>query len=50
MEPLVAHTGGLHDIAWFVVPVALALVVLRLAERRARQRAETEDEEPSADD
>ncbi len=36
---ILAHGSGIDDVAWFVVPVVLALVLLRLAERRARRRA-----------
>lgn len=41
-----AHGSGIDDVLWFVVPVILAIGVLRVAERRARQRAERE---PSVD-
>lgn len=30
-----AHGSGIDDVLWFLVPVVLALVVLRRAERRA---------------
>lgn len=41
---ILAHGSGIDDLAWFVVPVVLALVLLRLAERRARRRASDADD------
>jgi hypothetical protein len=40
---VLAHGSGIDDILWFVVPVALVIVWLRVAERRARRRAEETD-------
>ncbi len=37
--PILAHGSGIDDILWFVVPVALVIGWLRIAERRARRRA-----------
>jgi hypothetical protein len=40
---VLAHGSGVDDVLWFLVPVVLALVVLRRAERRAaRQNAESD--------
>ena len=36
-----AHGSGIDDVLWFLVPVVLALIVLRRAERRA-SKAKTE--------
>lgn len=47
MVPVIAHTGGLHDWIWLVIPAVVGLAVLRFAERKARQQAEGEGEEPS---
>lgn len=40
LEVVLAHGSGIDDLAWFVVPVVAALVLLRAAERRARRNAE----------
>ncbi len=47
-----AHQGGWDEILWFVVPAGLAVLALRWAERRARRRAEHEQEltPPGSDD
>ncbi len=37
-----AHGSGIDDVAWFVVPVIVVLVGLRIAERRARARSSQE--------
>ncbi len=34
-----AHYGGIDEIGLFLVPVVLAVVALRWAERRARRRS-----------
>lgn len=39
-----AHQGGWDEVLMFAVPAALAIFGLRWAERRARQRAEDEQE------
>lgn len=44
MTALLAHGTGLDDVLVFVGVVGLSLVALRLAERRARRRAEQADE------
>lgn len=36
----VAHGSGVDDLLWFVVPVLVAIGVLRVVERRARQKRE----------
>ncbi len=41
-----AHGSGIDDVLWFVVPVLLALFLLRWAERRARRRAAQDDPTP----
>ena len=42
------HYGGIDEIGVFLVPVVLAILALRWAERRARRRASGDD--PSAAD
>jgi hypothetical protein len=37
---VIAHGSGIDDIAWFVVPVAVVLISLRIAERRARSKTQ----------
>jgi hypothetical protein len=39
-----AHFGGIDEIGIFVVPAVLAIVALRWAERKARRRAEGQDQ------
>lgn len=45
MMNMFAHYGGIDEIAVFVVPVILALVALRWAERRARTKVADDEEE-----
>ena len=45
-----AHGFYIDDILWFVIPVGLSLWVLRWAERRARERAESEPPDSEAPD
>ncbi len=45
MMNVFAHYGGIDEIGIFVVPVILALVALRWAERRARNKAGGDEEE-----
>lgn len=45
-----AHGFYIDEFLWFVVPIGLSLVVLRWAERRARQRAESEAPTSAAPD
>ena len=42
--PLLAHIGGIDEIGIFVIPVLLAIYVLRRTEREARRRAAAESE------
>ncbi|MDH4116092.1 MAG: hypothetical protein OEX04_01585 [Acidimicrobiia bacterium] len=42
---VLAHGSGVDDILLFVIPVTLALIALRVAERRARTRMEELDDE-----
>ena len=46
-----AHYWGIDEVGVFVVPVVLAIVLLRWLEKRARRRAEDEtvESEPSED-
>lgn len=37
---ILAHGSGIDDVLWFVVPVVAVFTWLRVAERRARKRAE----------
>ena len=47
-----AHYWGIDEVGVFVLPAILAIVLLRWAERKARQRQENEQgrERASADD
>lgn len=47
---ILAHGFYLDELLWFVIPVGLSLWVLRWAERRARQRAESEEPGSAASD
>jgi hypothetical protein len=48
---LLAHSWGWDEVLLFVVPIVLALGVIRVVERRAAQRAGgAEDEEPTRHD
>jgi hypothetical protein len=37
---VLAHGSGIDELAMFVVPVVVAVIVLRRAEQRARERIE----------
>lgn len=39
MQEMLAHMGGLDEIALFVLPAAAIIFVMRRAERRAQERA-----------
>lgn len=41
---VLAHYWGIDEIGVFVVPALLAILALRWAEKRARRRADKEDE------
>lgn len=40
--PLLAHYGGIDEIGIFVVPAVAVILILRWAERRAREKVEEE--------
>ena len=40
---ILAHGLYIDDLLWFVVPVGISILLLRWAERRARERAEGSD-------
>jgi hypothetical protein len=42
---VVAHLGGIDEIGVFLVPVILAILAVRWAERRAHRRGEPDSEE-----
>lgn len=42
IAPLLAHYGGIDEIGIFVVPAVAVILILRWAERRARERMEGE--------
>lgn len=46
MIPL-AHYWGIDEVGVVVVPALIAILLLRWAEKRARQRREEEAEEPT---
>jgi hypothetical protein len=43
-----AHGSGIDDVLWFLIPVVLALFVLKRAERRAAQSRPEPDSVESA--
>ena len=44
-----AHGLYIDDVLWFVIPVGLSILLLRWAERRARERNQDDDEPESSD-
>ncbi len=42
MMPLIAHGSGIDDVLWFLVPVVVAMFVLRRVEKRAARKASQE--------
>lgn len=49
LGPVFAHYGGIDEIGIFVVPAVAVILILRWAERRAREKMEGEEEEPEAE-
>ena len=45
MTVLLAHQGGWDELVLFGVPIVLALLLVRWAERRSRRNRETEEAE-----
>ncbi len=43
-----AHYWGIDEVGVFVVPVVLAILLMRWLEKRARSRADSESEEPES--
>ena len=43
-----AHYWGIDEVGVFLVPVLLAILLMRWLEKRARRRAESESDEPEA--
>lgn len=48
--PTLAHLGGIDEIGVFLVPAVAAILALRWAERRARERREPPDSATPSDD
>jgi hypothetical protein len=48
VSPLLAHYGGLDEIGVFVVPAVAVILLMRWAERRARDRRSESMAEPPA--
>ncbi|MFP3914090.1 MAG: hypothetical protein ACLFWM_04385 [Actinomycetota bacterium] len=46
MAPLFAHMGGIDEIGIFVIPALAVILLLRRAERRAREKQETDPGAP----
>lgn len=46
MRYVLAHQGGWDELLFFGVPVVLALLAVRWAERRAKKRAQGDKEPP----
>lgn len=44
-----AHYWGIDEVGVFVLPAVLAVLALRWAEKRARRRAEQQDESEKTD-
>jgi hypothetical protein len=43
-----AHYWGIDEVGVFVVPVVLAILLMRWLEKRARSRADSESEKPES--
>lgn len=43
MNGILAHQGGWDELLWFTVPVAIAIVWVRWAEKRGRAAREAKD-------
>lgn len=46
--PIVAHMGGIDEIAIFVVPAVAAIILLRMVEKRARRDRPDKEEKPDS--
>lgn len=44
MQGMLAHMGGLDEIALFVLPAAAIILFMRRAERRARERVSPQED------
>lgn len=42
MISVIAHGSGVDDVLWFLVPVVVAMIVLRRVEKRAARKASDE--------
>ena len=47
--PFIAHQGGWDELALFGIPVILAIVAVRIAEKRARAKREDGAEHATSD-
>lgn len=45
MDGLLAHMGGIDEIAMFLVPAAVVIFLMRRAERRAQERVADQADE-----
>lgn len=43
LVPFVGHQGGWDEVLMFAIPIVLAIVVIRLIDRRSRREEEDED-------
>lgn len=50
LAPVIAHYGGIDEIGIFVVPAVAVILILRWAERRAREKMEAEEAEEAPAD
>ena len=49
IQVVLAHGSGIDDVLWFLIPVVIALFVLRRAEKRAsRSKPEADSVEATA--
>ena len=46
---VLAHGSGIDDVLWFAIPVLLAFAWLRRSERKAAERAESEEDQTAKD-
>lgn len=45
MLSILGHLGGIDEVAIYVIPILVAIVLLRWAEKRARSAAEDKERE-----
>ena len=48
MLTVLAHGSGIDDVLWFLVPVVVAMIVLRRVEKRASRQADEDSDTPQS--